>query len=139
MRALLCAAGAIALLALPVAGCGGDDDSSSEATAESTAAETTAAAGEACNIDGRQRDLGASYVTSLEVSDVECAEAEQVIVAYHACRLKNGPEGKCTTAVQSYTCTESEIQAAPGIQYNATANCENAEGATIVSAYTQNL
>ncbi len=114
-------------------------DSSSESTAESTAAETTAAAGEACNIDGRQRDLGASYVTSLEVSGVDCAAAEKVVEAYHACRLNDGPEGKCTTAVQGYTCTESEIQAAPGIQYNATANCENTDGATIVSAYTQNL
>lgn len=139
MRVLLCAAGAIALLALPVAGCGGDDDSSAESTAGSTASETTAAATEACDIDGRQRDLGASYVTSLEVTGVECPEAEQVIVAYHACRLKDGPEGKCTTAVEGYTCTESDVQAAPGIQYNATANCENAGGATIVSAYTQNL
>ena len=141
MKRVLCAAGAVALLALPLSACGSDDDSSSDSAGSTASTDSTqTTAGEACDIDGRQRDLGASYVTSLEVNGLDCAEAEKIVRAYHACRLKDGPEGRCLTPVPGFNCTESDVQSAPGIQKNATATCENAAtGATIVSAYTQNL
>jgi hypothetical protein len=127
--ALLAALCATAL----AAGCGGGDDSSSDDTATSDASLTP------CNIDGKQQDLGASYVTSIEVSGVACPKAEQVVKAYHGCRQKNGgAEGTCDTPVLGFTCTEEKGESAPGIQFNATAECTSGD-AKISSSYTQNL
>ena len=116
------------------AGCGGGDDSSSDETATSDASLTP------CNIDGKQQDLGASYVTSIEVSGVACPKAEQVVKAYQECRLKNGgPEaGTCDTPVLGFTCTDEKGESVPGVQLNATAECTMGD-AKISSAYTQNL
>ena len=123
---------ALALAAAAFAGCGGDgDDSSSETTA--TAALTD------CNIDGKQQSLGASYVTTIQVSKVSCGQAEKVVVAYHACRNENGgPGGTCETAVAGYTCTEGQRQEVPGVQFNAVADCKKGD-AEISSSYTQNF
>jgi hypothetical protein len=117
------------------AGCGGGDDSSSEETASSDASLTQ------CDVNGKQQDLGASYVTSIEVSGVTCPKAELVVKAYHACRQKNGgAEGTCETAVLGFTCTEDRPaeESVPGVQFNATAECTLGVQ-KITSAYTQNL
>ena len=121
---------ALALCATVVAGCGGG--SSNDET-------STAAALSQCNINGKQQNLGASYVTSIEVAAVSCAQAEKVIIAYHRCRLSNGGAGgTCKSAVVGFTCTEGSRQEVPGVQYYASVDCR--KGATeIKSAYTQNL
>jgi hypothetical protein len=115
-----------------IAGCGGgggDSDTTS----------TAAAALTSCNINGRQQQLGASYVTSIEVAKVDCGQAEKVVVAYHHCRLQNGGAGgTCTTAVQGFECTEGARQSVPGVQFNATADCRKGD-AEIKSTYTQNF
>jgi hypothetical protein len=126
----------LCLLALAVpalTGCGGDDDSSSDGSS------TAASALERCNINGKQQDLGASYVTTIEVSGVDCAQAGKVITAYHGCRTKNGDAGgTCDSPVQGFSCTEGQRQEVPGVQYNATVDCT--KGSTeIKSSYTQNL
>jgi hypothetical protein len=118
-------------LAAAVAGCGGGGDDSSGST--STAALTT------CNIDGKQQNLGASYVTTIQVANVSCGQAEKVVVAYHGCRRKNGGAGgTCDTAVMGFSCTEGTRQSVPGVQFNATADCRKGD-AEIKSAYTQNF
>jgi hypothetical protein len=122
----------IALAAAAFAGCGGGDDSSNDTTA-------AAAALTDCNIDGRQQNLGASYVTTIQVAKVSCGQAEKVVVAYHACRNENGgPGGTCDTAVQGFTCTEAPRQEVPGVQFNATADCHKGD-VEIKSSYTQNF
>jgi hypothetical protein len=125
---------AIALLlgAAAIAGCGGDSSSDgSTSTAASSLSQ--------CNIDGKQQDLGASYVTTIEVSGVDCPQAEKVITAYHGCRAKNGGAGgTCDTAVQGFTCTEGQRQSVPGVQYNATVDCTKGD-LEIRSSYTQNF
>jgi len=114
-----------------VAGCGGGGDDSSGST--------TGAALSSCDIDGKQQDLGASYVTTIDVAKVDCSQAEKVVVAYHECRRKNaGAGGTCDTPVMGFTCTEGERQAAPGVQFNATADCRKGD-AEIKSSYTQNF
>jgi hypothetical protein len=119
----------IVLGAAVLAGCGGGSSSSS----------TSTAALSSCDINGRQQDLGASYVTSIEVANVSCGQAEKVVVAYHHCRLANGGAGgTCTTAVQGFDCTEGARQSVPGVQYNATADCRKGD-AEIKSTYTQNF
>jgi hypothetical protein len=114
-----------------LAGCGGGDDSSDTTS--------TAAALTPCDINGRQQELGASYVTSIEVAKVSCGQAEKVVLAYHHCRLANGGAGgTCKTAVMGFECTEGARQSVPGVQYNATAECRKGD-AQIKSTYTQNF
>ena len=115
-------------------GCGGGGDDSSDTTSTTAAASLTS-----CDINGKQQNLGASYVTSIEVAKVSCGQAEKVVVAYHRCRLANGgPGGTCETAVMGFDCTEGARQSVPGVQFNATADCRNG-AAQINSSYTQNF
>jgi hypothetical protein len=121
----------IALAAALIAGCGGGSSDNSEST--TTAALTN------CDINGKQQNLGASYVTSIQVAKVSCGQAEKVVVAYHHCRLANGGAGgTCTTAVDGFTCTEGPRQSVPGVQFNASADCRKGD-AEIKSTYTQNF
>ena len=121
----------IALAAALIAGCGGGSSDNSGST--STAALTS------CDINGKQQDLGASYVTSIQVAKVSCGQAEKVVLAYHHCRLANGGAGgTCTTAVEGFNCTEGPRQSVPGVQFNASADCRTGD-AEIKSTYTQNF
>ncbi len=130
MKRLLPLLIAVALTAA-VAGCGGGGDDSSGST--STATLTS------CDINGKQQNLGASYVTTIEVAKVSCAQAEKVVLAYHACRRQNGGAGgTCDTAVMGFSCTEGARQSVPGVQFNATADCRKGD-AEIKSSYTQNF
>lgn len=121
-----------ALCAAMMAGCGGGgDDESSGST--STASLST------CDINGRQQNLGASYVTAIQVAKVSCGQAEKVVVAYHECRSKNGGAGgTCEASVLGFTCTEGSRQSVPGVQYNATVECRKGDS-EVKSAYTQNF
>jgi hypothetical protein len=124
---------AVALTAA-IAGCGGGDDSSG-----STSTSTSAASLSSCDINGKQQNLGASYVTSIDVSGVSCGQAEKVVTAYHQCRQSNGGAGgTCDTAVMGFTCTEGARQSVPGVQFNASADCRKGD-AEIKSSYTQNF
>ncbi len=119
----------IVLGAALIAGCGGGGSSDT----------TSTAALSSCDINGKQQDLGASYVTSIEVGKVSCGQAEKVVLAYHHCRLANGAAGgTCKTAVEGFNCTEGARQSVPGVQFNATADCRKGD-AEIKSTYTQNF
>ena len=118
-------------LTLAIAGCGGGGDDSSGST--STASLST------CDINGKQQNLGASYVTTIEVAKIDCAQAEKVVTAYHECRRQNGGAGgTCDTPVMGFDCTEGPRQSVPGVQFNATADCHKGD-AEIKSSYTQNF
>lgn len=95
----------------------------------------------ACNIDGKQQNLGTSYVTALKVAGVGCPKAEKVIKAYHNCRHENGAAGKCTHKVLGFSCKDGKRQGVPGVQYNATAKCRKVanDSKRIKSPYTQNI
>jgi hypothetical protein len=130
-KAILALAVALALCAAAVSGCGGGDSSDEGSTASAALSQ--------CNISGKQQNLGASYVTSIEVATVSCGQAERVVTAYQRCRQRNGGAGgTCDSAVQGFTCTEGERQSVPGVQYNATVDCKKAD-AEIRSTYTQNF
>jgi hypothetical protein len=120
------------VLIATLAGCGGDGGSSEATT-------TAAAELQTCNINGRQQQLGASYVTTIQVAKLSCAQAERVVIAYHHCRRRNGGAGgRCNRPVLGFECTEDQRQAVPGVQFNATAECRKGD-AEIKSAYTQNF
>jgi hypothetical protein len=94
-----------------------------------------------CNISGKQRQLGASYVTSLKVQGVSCAKAEKVVKAYHRCRHQNGgPAGTCRTTLLGFKCKDGNRAGVPNVQYNATAKCHKATNPSkrVKSRYTQN-
>jgi hypothetical protein len=52
------------------------------------------------------RNMGPTYVTQLKQSGTSCSNAVKVTRAFHACRLKHGKRGRCTTRVLRYTCTD---------------------------------
>jgi hypothetical protein len=118
-------------VAAAVTGCGGGGGDSSGST--------SAASLTSCNINGKQQNLGASYVTTIQVAGVDCGQAQKVVVAYHRCRQQSGGAGgTCKTAVLGFSCTEGPRQEVPGVQFNATADCHKG-GAEIKSSYTQNF
>jgi hypothetical protein len=122
--ALLIGIGAVLL-----AGCGGGDSDTT----------STAAALSSCDINGKQRDFNASYVTSIEVAGATCPQAEEIIAMYHRCRLQNGGAGgTCDTPLRGFKCTEGARQSVPGVQYNATVDCTKGD-LEIKSTYTQNF
>jgi hypothetical protein len=121
----------ILLGAAVIAGCGGGGGDSSSTTA-------TAAALTSCNINGKQRDFNASYVTSIQVSKATCPQAEEVVAMYHHCRLQKGPDGTCDTTVRGFKCTEGPRQSVPNVQFNGTVDCRKGDF-EIKSTYTQNF
>ena len=95
----------------------------------------------ACDINGEQQNLGASYVTSLKVQGVTCAKAEKVIKAYHQCRHQSGgPGGNCPDKVLGFSCKDGKRTGVPNVQYDATAKCRKVSNPSkrIKSRYTQN-
>ena len=66
----------------------------------------TAATSCAKQIRGKERKLGTTYVTKVNVTGVGCATGLKVVKAFHACRHENGKAGTCRHKVLGYTCTE---------------------------------
>ena len=100
-----------------------------------------AASFSSCDINGKQQQLGASYVTSLKVQGVACGKAEKVIKAYHDCRHSNGgPAGTCGRTLSGFKCKDGRRTGVPDVQYNATAKCHKVSNASkrVKSSYTQN-
>ena len=46
------------------------------------------------------------YFTSLRVTSTSCKDGKDQMLAWYKCRLKKGVQGKCTSKVRNYTCTE---------------------------------
>lgn len=95
----------------------------------------------ACDISGKQQNLGASYVTSLKVQGVSCTKGEKLIKAYHQCRHQTGgPAGNCSSTLLGFKCKDGKRTGVPNVQYNATAKCHKVSNASkrVKSSYTQN-
>ena len=90
-----------------------------------------------CNISGKERTFGTTYVYTLKVRNVSCSTGGKVVRAYHACRKRNGGRrGRCS-GVYSYRCKETRMQAIR-TQFDAKVNC--VRGSRVVyHAYQQNL
>lgn len=105
------------------------------ALAASSAAPVADAA--TCNIRGKERTFGTTYVYTLKVRNVSCATGGKVVRAYHACRKRNGGrDGRCR-GVLRYRCKENRTQAIR-TQFDAKVWCTR--GSRVVyHAYQQNL
>jgi hypothetical protein len=119
MRKAVCGGLAMVMLAVPVA---------------VQASPVAHAAATSCNIRGKQRSLGTTYVTSVKVSHVSCRSALKFVKAYHKCRHKHGAGGRCGR-LQGYRCTEKR-ESIP-TQYDSRATCTNGHR-RITQTYTQN-
>ena len=85
-----------------------------------------------------QRNLGASYVTSVKVQGASCAAGKELTLAFNKCRTSGGkPQGKCNRKVGNYTCSEKRYDAVPGVQYSSKVTCAWGQK-RIYSTYTQN-
>jgi hypothetical protein len=87
-----------------------------------------------CDISGKERKLGTTYVTSLKATGVSCASAEKFVKAFHKCRHRHGKAGRCAR-LSGYRCTERR-ESIP-TQYDSKATCTNGHR-RIVQVYTQN-
>jgi hypothetical protein len=97
---------------------------------------TAAAHDERCNISGKERRLGATYVTRLTVHDVGCRSAERVVRAFHACRRSNGgADGRCRSRVRGYRCSDRRLRSS-STQFDARATCRRGDR-KITHQYTQ--
>ena len=96
-------------------------------------AATPAAEARRCDISGKERRLGATYVTTLTVVRVSCATGERVVRAFHRCRRT--PRGRCHARVLRYRCSDRRTSVIPS-QFEARATCRR--GARRVKfTYTQ--
>lgn len=111
------------LLALAVAGAG-----------LAHAAGPTAHAARGCNISGKERKLGATYVTTVRVRNLSCSDGVSLTKSYHACRRRGN--GRSCSGFSGYKCTQ-RVLAKAKTQYDAKAECT--KGSKVFSqVYTQN-
>lgn len=87
-----------------------------------------------CDISQVADRLGPTSVTSLKVTHLRCGRGISVVRAFHACRLANGPSGRCVRLVRGYAC--GEIRTNGPTQFSATATCRK-DRAIVVHKYTQ--
>jgi hypothetical protein len=90
-----------------------------------------------CDISGKERSLGASYVTSIKVAGVTCTKGENVVRAYHACRKDKGG-AVCGSPGLGFKCKEGKRAKVPDVQYSATMKCRKGSK-RVKSSYTQNI
>lgn len=104
------------------------------AGASTPAGGPTASSATTCNINSVSRKLGPTYVTSLKVFHVSCAQGVSLVRAFHKCRMVKGKKGRCTHTVQGYRCTEKR----GGIktQFSGKVTCTRGR-ASVVHTYTQ--
>jgi hypothetical protein len=88
-----------------------------------------------CSVAGKERRLGATYVTSVRATGVGCSRALSLVRDYHACRRRRGgADGRCPR-VRGYRCTERRVSSPA--QYDSRATCRRG-GRRVVQRYTQN-
>jgi hypothetical protein len=103
------------------------------------AAGTAKQARSACDISGKEQDLGASYVTSVKARNVGCGKALKVVIAYNECRKDNGGSDSrnCPDRVRGYSCNTRVLAESPA-QFDAKFNCKNGDK-KVKGTYTQNI
>jgi uncharacterized low-complexity protein len=88
-------------------------------------ASPASAAGKNCDVSGKERSFGPTYVTKLKVQGVSCGTGKQVVKAYFKCRKANGGKaGTCGRRVLGYRCGEHRFNKI-ATQYDANVTCKN--------------
>lgn len=103
------------------------------------------AASTTCQLSAsKARHLGPTYVATaggkprFSVRGTSCASGERVIKAFHACRLKKGKQGRCTTKVVGYSCTDKRPAALRSpLSFDGDVTCKRGSK-RVTHHYTQN-
>jgi hypothetical protein len=94
-----------------------------------------ATASRTCSVSGKERELGATYVSAIRAYGVSCRRALRLVRAYHRCRrTRGGADGRCPR-VDGYRCRERRTTSST--QYDSRATCRRG-GRRVVQRYTQN-
>jgi hypothetical protein len=94
-----------------------------------------AASARTCSVKGKERRLGATYVTAVSATGISCAGALDVVRGYHRCRRRRGgADGRCPR-FSGYRCSERRTSSPS--QYDSRATCRKG-GRRVVQRYTQN-
>jgi hypothetical protein len=89
-----------------------------------------------CNISGKERHLGPTYVTSLRVKGVGCNTGERLVKQYYQCRVKSGGRrGRCHSKISGFSCQEKRIQAIK-TEFDARVTCKRGRS-RVWHTYTQ--
>jgi hypothetical protein len=89
-----------------------------------------------CDVSRDGRKLGPTYVTSLSVARVSCAEGKAVVRAYDRCRRRHGGvKGRCPSRVRRFRCAEGR-RTAIQIEFNVKVGCRRG-GRRVRFAYEQ--
>jgi hypothetical protein len=94
-----------------------------------------AASARGCSVRGKERKLGATYVTAVSATGISCSGALDVVRGYHRCRrARGGADGRCPR-FSGYRCRERRTSSPT--QYDSRATCRKG-GRRVVQRYTQN-
>lgn len=96
-------------------------------------ADPIAQAAKNCSVSGEERELGATYVTTVTAKGTSCGNAKGVVRAYHSCR---GSAKSCGKKVSGYKCSQTVLAESP-VQYEAKVSCKKS-GAKVKFTYSQN-
>jgi hypothetical protein len=108
-RMVFCLGAAFLILGVAVASATGDGGVTTSAT---------------CDLSGKERHLGPTYVTSLRVHGVSCQTGERVVRRYYSCRVKaGGRRGRCHHRVSGFSCHEKRVQAIK-TEFDASVTCK---------------
>jgi hypothetical protein len=69
----------------------------------------------ACALSAAEQNgsLGADYVYSLRVQNLDCGKAKRLVKKFHECRHANGGANGHCSAVKGYSCTEKKLDSSP--------------------------
>ena len=84
-----------------------------------------ATAKSACTLSSAEQNgsLGADYVYSLKVQNLDCGKAKRLVKKFHECRHDNGGANGHCSSVKGYSCTEKKLDSSPQL-LQAKAKCE---------------
>lgn len=87
-----------------------------------------------CDISAVADRLGPTSVSVVKVTGTRCPNGIAVVKAFHACRLANGPSGRCVRRVKGFACMEQRTGSTP--QFTALVTCKK-DRATVSHRYSQ--
>ena len=107
--ALCCALAVVALAALPAA-----------------ARVPAGVSAKSCSLseDEINGGLGASYVYSLDVRNLDCGKAKKLVKKFHKCRHSNGGRNGHCSSFKGYSCKEHKLDSSPQL-LQAKATCKS--------------
>jgi len=83
--------------------------------AATSTAESGAVAKSECALSQSESNggLGASYVYSLKVRNLDCGKAKKLVAKFHECRHENGGRNGHCSGFKGYSCTEKKLDSSP--------------------------